>query len=486
MMPKVKVHILAYVVIVIYIAIQATLLLDTRRVESDGDEYLKGAYNIYHHRTFSFESSARNQPSKTDFREPGFSFYQALYMELNPWIHHKPSLSEYRRDGALIKQLKFAQVLLILGISISSLCLAREIGCGPWISCVPLLLCGSSVSLLEHVNRGCSELLGALLVLWLSYLVARVAQGGGIWFWLFGGFVLSALVLTKAAFSYYTVCLIPLVIYRFILSRDEGRKTLVLGVVSSGLVVLVMVGGWMTRNYMHSGHFELCQRGGSILGVRANLNDMAKEEYLGSFYVWARDPGIKSALSWVSGFSEQDLRGGGRLERLNKRTRGSYYQEIMRAYRKQRGDYKHSIEADKRLKDEAVEKIIQHPLKHLAVSLPLLWRGAFTEKGMYFAGIEFRSTWIRGCLNLLLYLVLHSIVLGSLLNRRWDLLALTSPALYLVYIHALGTHNIPRFNEPVLPFLYCMFALTLAFIWRRISSPTSLEDVGGTVQGQEG
>jgi hypothetical protein len=122
---------------------------------------------------------------------------------------------------------------------------------------------------------------------------------------------------------------------------------------------------------------------------------MTADEVRGSFYVWAPrelQPLVGAAL----GYSPHDLQRGGRLQRLNRSRDSDFYQDDLKAeragepngaislYRKAQaervkisgktGDW--GLEIDEVLKQRALTIIREHPVRHFAMTMPFLWRGA--------------------------------------------------------------------------------------------------------------
>src|SRR5690606_711960 len=87
---------------------------------------------------------------------------------------------------------------------------------------------------------------------------------------------------------------------------------------------------WMMRNYVTLGQFQLAERGGVVLLVRAVKDGMTAEEAKGTLYVWSPRR-FQPAIGRLLGFSSSDLLRGGRLQRLNRTTQSDFYADDLAA-----------------------------------------------------------------------------------------------------------------------------------------------------------
>ncbi len=281
------------------------------------------------------------------------------------------------------------------------------------------------------------------------------------------GLTFGALALTKAAFLYVFVVLALFLIGTSIAAwaRSLGRRAIIAPLVGVACFVLV-VSGWMYRNYVQFGVFEVSERGGVVLLIRAFKDEMTPLEFRGAFYVWA-----PSALQpWIGkmlGFGEADLQRGGSLQRLNRTDTSDFYQSDYAAeragrpdlavsyYRKARAErvrvraqlYSSGADpalADEILKEEALGIIRAKPVDHLRLTLAFLWRGA-----------------------LIAFPVLMFAWAYSISRRRPDLYWLVLPALGLVLFYGVLSHFIPRYGVPMNPIVICAAVALAHAAWKR-------------------
>jgi hypothetical protein len=298
-----------------------------------------------------------------------------------------------------------------------------------------------------------TEAPSAALLLIASWLLvigvtrARIGMVGA------AGVAFGLLALTKAAMLYVFFGMIVTLAASLVLPqmRQLLRQPLKQLAVLS-LAFAVVVTPWMIRNYVHFGTFNIATRGGIVLMLRAVKDMMTVEEYVGSFYVWAPRP-LRAPVALVTGFRGKDLQRGGRLQRLNRSPSSDFADDDRRAqaagrpedaisyYRRAQaeqvkvalaleaaGHPTPGAEADKIIQQRAMQSIKQHPWRHLAVTVPFLWRGA----AYAFPLLVF--TLIQG-----------------FRRHRPELALFVWPAFGLVMFYALLTHFIPRYGSPALP-----------------------------------
>jgi hypothetical protein len=193
---------------------------------------------------------------------------------------------------------------------------------------------------------------------------------------------------------------------------------------------------------------------------------MTREEYVGSFYVWAPRR-LRGIVGSVLGFSPADLQRGGRLQRLNRdpdsdfaaadlaAERAGRPDQTVSLYRQARaervkledalaaaGDPHAQPKADLVLKQRAMGVIEKHLWQHLLMTVPLLWGGApFT------------------------FVVLLASLAVAVRQRRFDLGAVALPAFGVVMFYALLSHFIPRYADPVRPLAVALTLVLLKWLW---------------------
>jgi len=229
------------------------------------------------------------------------------------------------------------------------------------------------------------------------------------------------------------------------------------------LGVAIILGPWMTRNVYHFGAPQITQRSGIVLLLRARYDQMNWTEFKGTFYVWAPNKRVQKFIGKYLSFNKADLKKGGRLQRLLE-TQSDFRNEDIAAEEaglpeaattyyfraraelvqvtkdlERKGLPNPQMAADAELRRRALDVILNNPARHTIMMLPFIWRAA-----LLIAPI------------LILFTVL------AVWWRRSDLVVYSLPALAMVAVHAVASHNEPRYNAPAGP-ITVVCALFLAW-----------------------
>lgn len=448
--------------------------VDREAIEGDAGQYVTMAYNLSKYGELSLhgyqgEDEVSN-PSPTAYREPGFPAYLAFFKGVTPRLR-AANLKTLLSAGP-IRWLKYSQVIVILLTALLTAHVVSALTQEPFLSYAALSLVGFSSSMLTIADKLYSENFVALLVVSLAYILYKVFETKASEFFLLLGLILGFLVLSRAIFMYFVIFAIALLIYA-LLKKHFSYQTFFVGITVFLLSYSLIVGPYMLRNFHHFGEATLSGRGGVVLLIRANINRMNFTEFVGSFIVWTPDEEVKRLGARL--FGENYRKEGGKLERLS-RIRGS--QSFYRKARDQRSELvkasnlpRENNQVNNQLKEAALEQIAAHPLKHLVVTLPIAWRGLFVEEGFSLKipllPLSVNSPTI---ISLLYFASLAYTAFLSVKEKSWQMFALILPALFLYGIHSLLTHNIPRFNAPLIPiFIITLLVQFHRFFWQQRS-----------------
>ena len=423
-------------------------------VKDDAWQNLMLALNLQRNHVISMDSEPPYRPSM--YREPVPVVTTALAVGMVDAVFGKAEPSEHF-SGDRARYLKYQNVLWLILLWTAVFFTAY------WFtSSFALSLVGAVWATLPF-SSGLSETgidtlytelpAAVLLVMGSAWLVIGTRKGRS-WFFVASGFCFGLLALTKAAVLYVFLGLVVLLLLCYAASGDRAvRNQRVRASVAMVLAFAVVVLPWMYRNLDQLGLFQVSARGGETLLSRALLNQMSWEEYRGTLYAWGRRP-LRPIIGGVLGFSPSDLQRGGRLARLNDGVEPadfhsddvaavsvgdpnaalSYYMrgraELMKVRREleQAGHANPEVGADRLLQERALPMIKADMGRHLAMTIPLIWRGATVS----FA-----------------FLVL---ALGySLLRRDYALSLFIVPALALLTFYALLSNVfITRYELPAL------------------------------------
>jgi len=463
------------------VAWNALSRLDGAPATGDSEHNVRMGYNLFRHGTISLSEDPDSAPPSS-YREPVLPALIAITLRLVPGVTGETTREEVS-EGPLLRDLKCLQVALLALTALATMVLVRGVTGNPLASLAAAALVGFSSALIGHANTMMAEVLSALLIVALGALLQRAVAGPRWWVFALVGGCLGALILTRAVFLYFTPLLVLGFLHLLLLRKFADRRSMLACAAACFGSLLLVVAPWCARNYVHLGSWSVTQRGGVVLLVRAEKNLMNREEFLGSFWLWAPPGFIKAALAQRFGYGLDDLAPGGRLERLNRALDTSFYQ-IARARRAQLwrklGDGRTpwwqgpSQAADVILKREAMEKIKADPGRHLLATIPFAWRGHSVE-----SGFEFGSASIKWPpLNLVYWTALAVALVASLRRRDWAMLYLFAPTVFLFGIQSLLTHNLPRYNQPLVPMLAVALAICATRAWRRAhqsESPTGAD-----------
>lgn len=414
-------------------------------LKADGDQYLRLAFHLVRHGVFSRNSYTDSEPSPTAYRLPGYPVFIALWMKLSPDLK-SPDLTSFLSEKALPGLLKLIHIQIFLYFLIT-------LGCGLMVFLITRSLAATHVSVFlvgfdrilwdwsRHVTL--EVLLCFLIVAVTLTFLLCVVRGKLVWHAV-SGVSLAMLCLSRGQFQYF----LPIgVIFLLINTRRRGlnwRKP-ILGLCIFSLIPLFAVQAWKARNYEHFGRWYLTDRGGVILDIRAGLNMVSSREYRASFLYYSRFDYLERLLK--KHFKPEEYR------RLNRDENNpvSIYQNAKRRREQLLEQYGSMGEADKIQLSEALKKIRAHPVKHLLMCLPLAMRG--------FGGVVPFAMGL-GALGLL--------AAHALFRRRWDVGAVLLPSLFSYGFCTALTHNVARYNIPIVPMVYVSLVLIGYFGYERV------------------
>ena len=416
---------------------------------ADEVEYVTMAHNLIHRGVLSLQQQSSAPPTPTAYREPGYPILLAALMVLDRDLAAITLDCLTSRDTicapayATAKQLNLA-MLLLTGLLVWFV--TWRLTSRPWVAHVALLICIANLELHEYTTYLVSDFL-ALLLITIGSASLYFAGTKSDWRWgLAAGGTLGLLVLTKGAF----VLLAPLVVLVVVIcairaSPDKRRRLIgvaILFVVGHGVVI----GTWITRNWIELGAPILTQRGGHVLAHRVELNTMTTAEYGVAFLWWTRGFGDNLARKLV------DVE---HYTRFELRDPNGFYNAAQTKWiaavadERQSGVDQYTAEAaaGRDMRDAIVDKWF----KNLLVTLPVGYRGLFIDE---FIVLTFPS---------LLLLVF------SRRKRNSGFLWFALPGLYGLVFHAGLTLHLPRHAIPLLPTLAIAGSIGMSWLvdWYR-------------------
>jgi hypothetical protein len=451
------------------------------KIVSDASDTTLMAINLQHHGIISFDTEPPFVP--TMYREPVPIIVTALAVGIVDALSGRAGYELYF-SGDRARYLKCQNILWLGLLSISAFWALSYFGSSFWIGlagtvCVSLpFLTGSATPPIDTLN---SELPAAALLLPASLLLVKGICGRRLLQLAAAGLCFGVLALIKAAVLFVFAGLFVILAFSYALRLAEATKRG--GLREIGVLALafaIVVTPWMYRNYMSIGSFGISDRGGFTLHDRALLIQMTKDEYIGAFYVWSHKK-LQPVVGSMLGYSPADLEEGGRLERLSRSEKGALYEDDLAAEmagdpdaavtfyrigRAERTRLANEFEAmghphpgnaaDNVLMERAIAMIRDRPGKHLAVTLPILWRSALIAFPLFVGGLIY-----------------------SIRRRRHDLALFCLPSFGLLALLALLSSFAPRYSLPFRPVAIVLFLVLLqiavAALRSRLQSNAALE-----------
>ena len=446
------------------LAITAALLIAfwTSRITDgpivlDAAENLQLTLNLERHGIISMSETAPILPSM--FREPAPVFFGMLAVRAEDAVLGHADTAEYYH-GERARWLKYQNIPWMALLSVTVLMLGRELG----LAFLPSLICVllSNLLLLEAdityfmLDSFYTEAAAAALLSLGSLLLLKSIGHKGLIYVAMAGVCFGLLALVKAIFLYIIVALvIAIPCLSLWLRRSIGNS--VLQAIALGAMSTLVVLPWMLRNYQDLGQFAIAQRGGEVLYDRAVMDQMTRDEYLGSFYLYAPYP-LNGALRRLLGYSRSDKEEGGRLQRINSIGVSTFYDRDVSAEVNARpqdaltyfhragaermqlvnqlavaGNPQPELTADRELQARALAMIVHHPFRHMALVPMYLWEGAFFS----FPSLAF-------------------IVIYAFRYRKFELAVLVFPAFLSLLAYASFAHLEPRYGIPTCPIIICV------------------------------
>ena len=451
---KLLLHIILCVLFVFLVVWNAAQIFDGRPLQkgNDASYHIRTGYNLINHGTYSYRLGENLKPDA--YREPTMAAYIAMLIAASSTLGSVDATTTLAGGDAL-EILRYAQLPILLLTAFGAMYFVFLITKNFFCSYVALFLTGFSYSLFFSAWSINTEHMAALFVISASISLYKIVRGAGKKYFAFLGVSLALLVLTKAVFMYLIVfVLIFLVVLG--LAGKFVKKELVTGLVILLAAYFALVGSWMVRNYIHFGKLYITGRAGAVLAIRAEYDMMNTREYFGSFLFWTPDNYVRKKLI-PRFFGEKALHPGGALERLLRNNYKTGYlrqatnkrKELIAAY----GTGMETTVIDKEMRRYARNKILSHPFRHIFVTLPIAWKGLFVED-RYSLSVPFSMVLVSSVgISLAYFASLFFLAGVGIKRRKWDLFAIALPALYLYGVNSFFTHNIPRYNQPLIPVL---------------------------------
>ncbi len=440
-------NLIFYGLLFLAVMIALDLKWQPRVIESDALNYTAMGYNWAKFGVFSSDINADSTPEPSFKREPGYGVFAALTtfyvlpgaLEKSFTCYHSLENPCYEYIRALER---WQNVLIALTALLSAMVVFHFTGHYGWAT-LPAVLYVANIYLWDITVPGMTEPLAILLTLAASIFYYQAFQKKSITYGLIAGITLSMLALTKAVFGYFVYPGALILLIGVLLYKHYRQAILVTVAFIIGFSALT--GLWMHRNETMFGSQALAQRDTSTLLIRVQYNKMSWDEYWTAYLYWT--PFVKNLV--VQYVDEKNWKN---LDRKNPQ---GYLQQVEKIMKQSYGYIEDRAEREKarqQFKQELIKSFVQDWPKHMATTLAFSWRGLFSD----YTNIV---TWPLMLVGL--FLILR--------QRQYHFLMFFVLAAYCFSVHAVFTHNIPRYNKPIGP----MLAITSAIVLHRLTQKES-------------
>lgn len=438
------------------VAVGINAYLQTKKeilpLSADAAQNFIMGYNLYKHGTLSLALSDSGTVIPTAYREPFYPVVIALMLHLYPGeIPEKVEtlLNETMQYRSIHLFVWYNQLIALFMICFAAAMFAYRVTGSIRFSITPLIIINVFIYLFRgNPVSGSPEILAQLLFLLTSLALLHACKRTRAAQAFLCGSVLGLLTLVKAIFSFMLWPVAGMLLYAAWRRRKTDAMQLHAAwyqMLATGLCVImgyyVLVGPWLLRNHRHFGLWIITNRAEQVLAIRAEYNAMSLREYFISFLWWT--PGVDNLI--VKYFPYDAYKN---LVRENPDGYVKRGRKIRVAFRGGQADDDPVWRVA--LKQYARNKIIAHPLRHILVTLPMAYRGIFFLHYLSFIVLPFTAVGIK-------YLVQKC---------PREEMAFLFPSVYCFCMYAFFSHNIPRYNYPIIPVACILAGIGLQVLWQ--------------------
>ncbi len=419
---------------------------------ADARQYIGIAVNLAKYDTVSQSIDTTQETIKpTISREPGYPFLLSYVLQLDNSIE-KITAECLPATGCGTEPYilaKWTNRILIVAAGFAMFFAVRGITGSPFAA----VMGGMHIWLNHQAHKNHDYVISDPLALFLASLLVFAI----VWAWkqrnpltwVFPGLTFVWLAFTKAIYIYFLPIAVVIGVLFVLMSKSNWRASVAKFVVFT-IVAVTPIALWMDRNHDITGRYQFTDsRGGIALSTRVVFNDMDLTDYLAAFTYWTRGAGdgwaeklFPADVVKPFGWYEEDgyyLRGqlgfGKRVTQLINSEGLSY------------------ADANDRAEQELKDAILSRPVKHLATTLPLIYRGIWIDE---FAAITFPA-----------FVVLLAVALR---RRNGLLIAVLLPSLFSLLFYAAFSLNLARYQMTALPGFAIAFAYLAMWVRTQIQS----------------
>lgn len=418
-------------------------------------------FNILRQGTFA---RSENPTMPSMHRDPLPPLLVAIWIQLHPDLRKIDDVKKLKQAPAVVSlkkiNLVYAFFVLLMVAGITYFFSASMV----WSTVSMVLVTVTFLSKSTYLDRLYTEIPGAFFVVLSSLCLLFFLKKRTFLWAVIAGFGLGLVSLAKAA-AFYVGIVVVLVLLGMILF-DGSRKlrgTNAFQVCVLACCFLSLPLCWMARNKHYFGTMKLSGKGDNVLWARAyRTKHMTPEEYRGAFFAYSH-PELRGWIARNTSFSIEDLRKGGRLQRLSRSANRKIDKQAVRAkdpslavslHRKGMAERKKMESEGVSVMAEAIKIIFSNPVKHLLSTVVFSYRGMWSGGSPWFP-------WLAVYVNFFGLLSFLGLFCHAFLRKQWEHFGvLLFPAGFFLF-YAFLTHFLSRYSAPVYPFFVISFCVVL-------------------------
>jgi len=433
----------------------------------DGMHYTAYAYNTLKHGVYSHNRSEK--PKSNNRREPMYPITLMIGIMLHPGIdlsvHNAKCIAQGKNNCIeLVTYLKIINIIFLMLCALISAYFVYRYTSKKWVSVICFLLISLSGQLGRFTGRFYTEILAALLLVALSFLLYELVEKGFTKRRAFtAGLSLGALALTKAVYLYflYLSCILLFILWLY---QKKGIKKTINEVSIFFLGAFILLAPWFAHNYFKVGTLSMVGgRSGVNLLARASMNNMTDEEYRANILLSLPN------FSFVKKTRKKYIN-----PELKKKIKETRYYDL--AYSEQDRIKKmtglRGVELNDYVVNIGMKRILKNFKKHLTLVPLVSLRGIVNTEHVYGFdrlkndltfntisqknyNIDISKVHFPGSkmINFLTYIISFGIFILCLLFRKWGLFWFLLPFAFCFAMYAFLTPFANRFSYHFIPIL---------------------------------
>ncbi|MEO5376965.1 MAG: hypothetical protein H7832_04165 [Magnetococcus sp. DMHC-6] len=467
-------------------------------VSADARDNLGAAYHLYKDGIFSrakptIETGESAEITPDNWRGP------VVPMLLSVWLHwtdpggdlvlgclQKPYPGEKmfpcadpEKGKRWLERIFLFNILFLLILLIATFYAGWLVTGGWFFGYLAMVIIGLNSFMLQQVLTVMTDLHAAVWTI-LSALFLRMVfySRRKILFAFLSGFFMALLILTKEIFIYFFVLVVICAVIVFVFRSTLRRSAIIVPVLAFLVPVLLLDGAWIWRNYNQFDTLQISTSRGAI-SARAEYLAMNWREFWVGFLYYIPNDLIPYRFRGDGLFVEKFFPRADFAHLMDTHDQNSFYRRInkpdglvWRTTVQRTGNPTPDLETREAI---ARSLILESPLKNLALSIHLGFKGLFLPVGLFFQEQELLADpWVASVrywtIHYMPFMMPSLFICTWIFLRRRDMptLLFLSPAIYSFLIHAGATNYIVRFNAPILPIVAIGFVTLVSILWQRL------------------